>query len=160
MRAADQPSRPPLPPAEAPGAARSAVMRAVKSTNTTPEMRVRSLAHRLGFRFRLHRKGLPGCPDLVFVARRKAIFVNGCFWHGHDCKRGARLPKANALYWREKIARNQARDAKAREDLAAAGWLALTIWECETKDVDRLGARLAAFLSEDDAAALGTDSAG
>jgi DNA mismatch endonuclease, patch repair protein len=132
--------------AEAPDAARSAIMRAVKSRDTKPEMAVRSLAHRLGFRFRLHRKSLPGCPDLVFVARRKAIFVNGCFWHGHDCKRGARMPKANAPYWRAKIAGNMRRDAAARAALAAAGWDALTVWECETRDEGALSARLAAFL--------------
>lgn len=121
-------------------------MRAVKSTDTKPELAVRSLAHRLGFRFRLHRKDLPGRPDLVFAGRRKVIFVNGCFWHGHDCKRGARMPKANASYWRSKIERNRARDAKARADLAAAGWDVLTIWECETKDRDHLRQRLIAFL--------------
>nr|WP_197732018.1 very short patch repair endonuclease [Methylocella tundrae] len=130
----------------APDAARSAVMRAVKSTDTKPEMIVRSIAHRLGFRFRLHRKNLPGCPDLVFVTRRKAIFVNGCFWHGHDCKRGARMPKANADYWRSKITRNQARDLRVREDLAAAGWDVFTIWECETKDQGLLRQRIVAFL--------------
>jgi DNA mismatch endonuclease (patch repair protein) len=127
-------------------AARSAIMRAVKSKDTKPEMTVRALAHRLGFRFRLHRKSLPGCPDLVFVARRKAIFVNGCFWHGHDCKRGARPPKANAPYWRAKIAANQRRDARVRTELAAAGWDALTLWECETRQPDQLRTRLLDFL--------------
>jgi DNA mismatch endonuclease (patch repair protein) len=126
--------------------ARSAVMRAVKSTNTRPEILVRSLAHRLGFRFRLHRKTLPGRPDLVFPGRRKAIFVNGCFWHGHDCKRGGRTPKTNAGYWRAKIARNKARDAWAADALLAAGWDVLVIWECETKETAGLGARLNAFL--------------
>ncbi len=125
---------------------RSAIMRAVKSTNTRPEMVVRSLAHRLGFRFRLHRKDLPGRPDLVFAGRRKAIFVHGCFWHGHDCKRGSRMPKANAGYWRSKIAGNTARDAKSQAALAAAGWGVLIIWECETKDLDALRARLLDFL--------------
>jgi DNA mismatch endonuclease (patch repair protein) len=133
---------------EAPSEARSAIMRAVKSRDTKPEMAVRSLAHRLGFRFRLHRGSLPGCPDLVFVARRKAIFVNGCFWHGHDCKRGARMPKANAPYWRAKIAANRSRDARVRAELAAAGWESLTVWECETRDVEALRARLRAFLAE------------
>ncbi len=122
-------------------------MRAVKSTNTRPEKVVRSLAHRLGFRFRLHRKALPGNPDLVFVSRRKVIFVNGCFWHGHDCKRGDRQPKANASYWSAKIAGNKARDVKAHAALAAAGWDVLTIWECETKEVEPLRARLADFLT-------------
>ncbi|MGO9672657.1 MAG: very short patch repair endonuclease [Methylocella sp.] len=128
-------------------ARRSAIMRAVKSRDTKPEMTVRSLAHRLGFRFRLHRKSLPGRPDLVFVARRKAIFVNGCFWHGHDCKRGARAPKENASYWRAKIAANRSRDARVRAELAAAGWETMTVWECETKDAEDLRARLVAFLA-------------
>lgn len=127
-------------------AARSAVMRAVKSKNTKPEMIVRSLAHGLGFRFRLHRNSLPGCPDMVFVARRKAIFVNGCFWHGHHCKRGARPPKANAPYWRAKIAANQLRDLRVATELGAAGWQAMTVWECETRDQDALAARLIEFL--------------
>ncbi|WOJ91569.1 very short patch repair endonuclease [Methylocapsa polymorpha] len=122
-------------------------MRAVKSTNTRPEMIVRSLAHRLGFRFRLHCSNLPGRPDLVFAGRRKVIFVNGCFWHGHDCKRGDRAPKTNASYWRAKIARNKARDANARAALAAAGWDVLVIWECETKDLEGLSAELSDFLA-------------
>jgi DNA mismatch endonuclease (patch repair protein) len=125
---------------------RSAIMRAVKSTDTRPEMIVRSLAHRLGFRFRLHRKTLPGRPDLVFVGRRKVIFVHGCFWHGHACKRGDRLPKTNALYWTLKIAGNKARDAKAQAALAAAGWRVLVVWECETRDLGALRARIEDFL--------------
>lgn len=131
---------------ETAAAARSAVMRTIKSRDTKPELIVRRLCHQLGFRFRLHRKTLPGCPDLVFVARRKAIFVNGCFWHGHDCKRGARMPKSNTPYWRSKIARNQARDAKAREELGSAGWGVLTVWECETKDLSLVRAQLQDFL--------------
>jgi DNA mismatch endonuclease (patch repair protein) len=134
------------PTTEAAAAARSAVMRAVKSANTKPELVVRRLAHQLGFRFRLHRKTLPGCPDLVFVALRKAIFVNGCFWHGHDCKRGARMPKSNAQYWRAKFAGNRARDAKVREELAAYGWDVLTVWECQTRDAGLLCAQLQDFL--------------
>lgn len=137
----------PESPKTPPDAARSATMRAVKSANTRPEMIVRSLAHRLGFRFRLHRKALPGCPDLVFAARRKAIFVNGCFWHGHDCPRGARTPKTNALYWRTKIANNRRRDAGAQADLTAAGWGVLVVWECETRSLETLRTRLLSFLS-------------
>ena len=113
---------------------RAAIMRAVKAKDTTPEIIVRSAAHALGFRFRLGGRGLPGRPDLVFVARRKVIFVHGCFWHGHDCKRGARAPKANAAYWRAKIAHNRARDAVVLSALAELGWDALVIWECETRD--------------------------
>lgn len=129
-----------------PDETRSRTMRAVKSANTKPEMLVRRLAHRLGFRFRLHRKDLPGKPDLVFPDRQRVIFVHGCFWHGHDCKRGARQPKTNADYWLAKIARNQARDQKVVEELTAAGWPSLILWECELRDQEALAARLFAFL--------------
>ena len=113
--------------------ARSAAMRAVKSTDTSPELRVRSAAHRMGLRFRLHRKDLPGKPDLVFVSRRITLFVHGCFWHGHDCARGARVPKTNRAYWKAKIARNVERDARTAEALRTQGWRPATIWECEIK---------------------------
>jgi len=122
--------------------ARSAVMRAVKGRDTKPEMIVRRAAHRLGYRFRLHRKDLPGSPDLAFPSRKVAIFVHGCFWHGHDCKRGARAPKTNADYWRAKIARNVARDARAEAALEALGWAATIIWECDLKDAGALDKRL------------------
>jgi len=125
---------------------RSAVMRAVKSTNTAPELRVRAAVRALGAGYRLGGWGLPGKPDLTFPGRRTAIFVHGCFWHGHDCKRGARAPKDNADYWRAKIARNLARDARTLEALHAGGWRTLVIWECETKDAGALSARLARFL--------------
>ena len=113
---------------------RSRIMRAVKGKDTGPEMAVRRLAHGMGYRYRLHREGLPGRPDLCFVGRRKAIFIHGCFWHGHDCKRGNRTPKTNSDYWREKIRRNKDRDARNLLDLAAQGWEALVIWECEIGD--------------------------
>lgn len=125
---------------------RSAVMRAVKSANTAPELRVRAAVRALGAGYRLGGWGLPGKPDLTFPGRRAAIFVHGCFWHGHDCKRGARAPKDNADYWRAKIARNVARDARTLEALHAGGWRTLVIWECETKDAGALSARLARFL--------------
>jgi len=99
---------------------RSDIMRAVKSKDTTPEMVVRRLIHGIGYRYRLHGKELPGKPDLVFAGRRKVIFVDGCFWHGHDCKRGARQPKANGDYWKPKIARNVQRDADNLVALAGA----------------------------------------
>jgi len=132
-------------------ATRSAVMAAVKSKNTKPEMRVRRLAHALGYRFRLHRKDLPGSPDLVFASRHKIIFVHGCFWHGHDCARGARQPKTNAEYWRAKIARNVTRDSASQKALQAAGWDVLALWECELKSTV-LEDRLRAFLGPPGAA--------
>lgn len=125
---------------------RSAVMRAVKARDTKPEMLVRRAAHGLGYRFRLHAKHLPGSPDLVFPSRTKVIFVHGCFWHGHDCARGARVLKANAEYWRAKIARNMARDAFTLAALADLGWDALVLWECELKPQAALLERLVAFL--------------
>ncbi len=129
-------------------AQRAAVMRAVKSSDTAPERAVRAAACAAGYRrrYRLRGAGLPGKPDLVFSALGKAVFVHGCFWHGHACKRGARAPKNNATYWSEKIARNCARDARVTAALKAQGWRVLTIWECETRDAERLSARLARFL--------------
>ena len=137
----------PLPKLDtAPSARRSQTMRAVRSKDTKPEMVVRRLAHGLGRRFRLHRKDLPGAPDLAFARDKKAIFVHGCFWHGHDCPRGARTPKTNQDYCRAKIARNKARDRAAVRDLDAMGWQALIIWECDLKDRAILERRLARFL--------------
>ena len=128
-------------------AVRTKTMRAVKSKNTKPELLVRKLIHNLGYRFRLHRKDLPGVPDLVFPSRRKVLFVHGCFWHGHDCKRGARAPKENADYWRQKIARNRARDAAHLEKLSNLEWEAMSVWECELKDLSALTGRIQHFLS-------------
>ncbi len=125
---------------------RSAVMAQVRGKNTKPEMRVRRLLTQLGARYRLHRKDLPGSPDVVLPGRKLAIFVHGCFWHGHDCKRGARAPKANADYWLTKITRNRARDITSREALQAAGWRVETLWECEMKDEATLHERLSALL--------------
>ena len=125
---------------------RSAVMRRVKGRDTTPELTVRRALTRLGARYRLHRKDLPGKPDIVMPGRRLAIFVHGCFWHGHDCARGARVPKQNRDYWVAKVARNVARDARTREALGVAGWRVETIWECELKDAPGLETRLRALL--------------
>ena len=127
---------------------RSRVMRAVKGKNTRPEQRVRSLLHSLGYRFRLHRKDLPGSPDIVLPGRRAVVFVHGCFWHGHDCKRGNRAPKANAEYWRKKLAANVARDQARQADLKARGWRVLVVWECELKDLDVLAEQLRGFLDD------------
>ena len=129
-------------------AARSAVMRAVKSRNTSPEMKVRALLRAIAPGYRVHRAELPGKPDIAYVGRKRAIFVHGCFWHGHDCARGARDPKANAAYWRAKIDRNRARDGRNLESLQALGWRAMVVWECELKDEAALRARLAAFLDD------------
>lgn len=121
-------------------------MARVKSRDTKPEMIVRRLLTRMGFRYRLHRGDLPGRPDIAFIGQRKAIFVHGCFWHGHDCRRGARVPKANRDYWNAKIARNRQRDAAAAQGLMAAGWNTLTLWECALGDEAVLRAELLEFL--------------
>jgi DNA mismatch endonuclease (patch repair protein) len=110
---------------------RRRTMQAVKGKDTAPEMTVRRMLHASGFRYRVHRTDLPGCPDIVFGRRRKIIFIHGCFWHGHDCSRGARIPKSNTAYWTAKIDRNQKRDAATREQLKKDGWRVLVIWECE-----------------------------
>lgn len=125
---------------------RSEIMSKVRSKDTTPELLVRRLLTRLGYRYRLHRKDLPGNPDIAFVGRRKAIFVHGCFWHGHDCKRGARVPKTNTAYWTAKIARNRVRDAAAIDALGANGWEVLTLFECEMRDAEPLQHRLGLFV--------------
>ena len=110
-------------------------------------MIVRQIAHRLGFRFRLHRRGLPGKPDLVFVARKKIIFVHGCYWHGHGCKVGGTGAKSNKGYWGPKIAGNRKRDDLAITELRASGWKVLIIWECETRLEAQLVGRLRCFLN-------------
>jgi DNA mismatch endonuclease, patch repair protein len=126
---------------------RSAVMRAVKSRDTGPERAVRALLWPIAPGYRLHRADLPGKPDVVYVGRKLAIFVHGCFWHGHDCSRGARMPKTNVAYWEAKIARNRARDAKTLGAYSACGWRALAVYECELKDKPALRARLALALN-------------
>ncbi len=126
---------------------RSAVMRAVKSRDTGPERAVRAILHKIAPGYRLNRADLPGKPDIVYGRLRLAIFVHGCFWHGHDCPRGARMPKANAGYWRAKIARNRARDEKNLAAYGAMGWRALVVYECELKEPASLGARLAGALT-------------
>jgi len=124
---------------------RSAVMRAVKGRDTTPELVVRKILREIAPGYRLHRRDLPGAPDIAYIGRKKAIFVHGCFWHGHDCKRGARMPKANADYWREKIARNRTRDERHRAAYQGMGWDVLTVWECETRDEAGLKEKLLGF---------------
>lgn len=125
---------------------RSRIMAAVKSKNTTPELLVRHIAHKLGYRFRLHRADLPGSPDLVFPRLRKVVFVNGCFWHAHQCVRGKRIPATNRPYWLAKRRRNYCRDRRVQKALIALGWEVLTIWECETKSIMSLENILRQFL--------------
>lgn len=125
---------------------RSANMSRIRSNDTKPEMVVRRLAHSLGYRFRLHRKDLPGKPDLVFPARRKVIFVHGCFWHQHpECREG-RMPGTNRDYWVPKLTRNIDRDSSAQSALTELGWQAIVIWECETTNLKALSSRLRTFL--------------
>lgn len=126
---------------------RSRIMRAVKDRDTGPELAVRRLAHSMGFRYRLRRTDLPGKPDLVFPRLCKVIFVHGCFWHGHDCPRGDRLPKSNTDYWQTKIERNRVRDTANIKALRQQGWRAAVIWECELNDPVRIQRRLAKFLT-------------
>lgn len=128
---------------------RSRIMAAVKEKNTSPEMVVRRIAHRLGFRFRLHVKGLPGTPDLVFPRLQRVIIVNGCFWHGHTCGR-CRIPATRREYWVAKIERNMQRDRRNQRLLRRAGWRLLAVWECQTSARRReaLQRRLRRFLSE------------
>jgi DNA mismatch endonuclease (patch repair protein) len=127
---------------------RSENMRRINSRGTKPELAVRRLAYSLGYRYRLHRKDLPGKPDLVFGPRRKVVFVHGCFWHRHDdpvCPDG-RTPRSNEGYWLPKLARNKERDGANIGALEAAGWRVLVIWECEMRNVEALKARLVAFI--------------
>ena len=121
---------------------RSAVMARIKGRDTGPERTVRRLLTAMGVRYRLQRRDLPGRPDLALGPRRLAIFVHGCFWHGHDCPRGSRKPKQNAAFWEAKIARNRARDTRNVAELEAMGWRALTLWECGLKDEAATRARL------------------
>lgn len=135
----------PLTPAQ-----RSERMGRVKGKDTGAEMTVRRLVHGLGYRYRLHRRDLPGSPDLVFAGRRKVIFVHGCFWHRHPdpaCTR-ARMPATRPEYWVPKLEGNRARDLRAEAALTAAGWAVLTVWECELKDAAALRARVEGFLSQ------------
>ena len=124
---------------------RSALMSRVSSRNTGPEMVVRRLLHAAGYRFRLHRRGLPGTPDIVFGSRRKIIFVHGCFWHGHDCQLG-RLPRSRVTFWAEKQRRNRQRDLANVTALESCGWTVMVVWQCELKIRQELLNRLLTFL--------------
>jgi DNA mismatch endonuclease (patch repair protein) len=121
-------------------------MQRIRKTDTRPEMVVRRIAHRMGYRHRLHRRDLPGTPDLVFPGLRKVILVHGCFWHRHDCPLGAKQPSANPEYWLPKLARNAERDRQNRAKLASMGWDVLVVWECETRSLTDLPSLIDRFL--------------
>lgn len=121
-------------------------MSRIRSTNTRPEMFVRSLVHRMGYRYRLHRRDLPGKPDLVFPSQRKAIFVHGCFWHMHNCRFGLVKPKTNIDYWQNKRFSNVERDKSHIAALKSAGWSVLVVWECQVKSPEALQKTLIKFL--------------
>jgi DNA mismatch endonuclease (patch repair protein) len=125
---------------------RRRVMQAIKGKDTGPELTVRRIVHRLGYRYRLHKKGLPGRPDLVLAPRKKVIFVHGCFWHAHDCGHG-RMPESRQEYWVPKLIGNKERDQANVAKLEEMGWKVLTVWECEIKNTAELVDRLTAFLS-------------
>lgn len=126
---------------------RSWIMSRVRGKDTQPELVVRSIVHGMGFRYRLHQSDLPGKPDLVLTRHKKVIFVHGCFWHGHKSCRKSGRPSTNTKFWNDKLNRNQARDLKTRRMLQVRGWRCLVVWECQTKDRNRLKKRLASFLN-------------
>lgn len=130
------------------GIGRSENMRRIRGKNTLPELAMRKLLRELGFpSYRLHRKELPGKPDVAYIGRRKAILIHGCFWHGHNCKVGSRKPQSNRDYWLPKIERNSQRDALHIAEMARLGWSVLTVWECELRDPAALTAKLSTFMS-------------
>jgi DNA mismatch endonuclease (patch repair protein) len=124
---------------------RSRIMKSVGARDTGPELTVRRLLHRLGYRYRLHARDLPGRPDIIFPGRRKVIFIHGCFWHGHGCGKG-KLPKSRAEYWTAKIKGNRDRDARAVARLEDAGWQSLSVWQCELKSLEKIDRALREFL--------------
>jgi DNA mismatch endonuclease, patch repair protein len=125
---------------------RSAVMARVRGRDTQPELRVRRLLHRMGYRYRLHSKNLPGKPDLVFSSRRKVVFVHGCFWHRHRNCVLARLPKSRKNFWLPKLEGNRLRDARRLRELRKLGWTPMVVWECQLRNTKALARRLTAFL--------------
>lgn len=125
------------------------MMARIRGRNTKPEMFVRRAAHRLGYRFRLHRRDLPGSPDLVFPGRKKIVFVHGCFWHSHEGCRFAYKPKTNVEFWETKLRKNRERDIRVKGELECMAWGVLVIWECETVDIDLVEATLRGYLGHD-----------
>lgn len=123
-------------------------MAKIRSKDTKPELKLRRALHAIGYRYRLHDRNLPGRPDLVFSGRRKVIFVNGCFWHGHDCPVGSRLPKTNTAFWAEKRRRNQERDVLQRSQLRDMGWTYVDVWECEVAANAQIVQEVRAFLDQ------------
>jgi DNA mismatch endonuclease (patch repair protein) len=126
---------------------RSEIMGRIRSNDTKPEMTVRRALHRAGYRYRLHRRSLPGKPDLVLPRFKTVVFVHGCFWHGHTCKDGRR-PKSHTDYWEHKLDRNLQRDVRAREELVKLGWKPIVIWACEVKDIGTLLSRVRVCLDQ------------
>jgi len=124
---------------------RSAIMALVKTRHTGPELLARKILYRQGYRYRLHRKDLPGVPDIVFPIRKKAIFIHGCFWHGHGCRYG-RLPKSKLYYWRPKILANRIRDVLKRRQLRKQGWAIFIVWQCQLKTPLRALNKMKMFL--------------
>jgi DNA mismatch endonuclease, patch repair protein len=125
---------------------RSERMRRVKGRDTKPELKLRKLVWGLGYRYRKHRKDVPGQPDLAFVSRKRVIFLHGCFWHRHDCRSGQRLPKSRVKFWSEKFGRNAERDAIVAKSLRLAGWKSLVVWECELRRPRSVERRIRRFL--------------
>ena len=134
------------PPTRMPNAQRSSTMRAVRSSNTAPELSVREVLRSFRYRPLFNSRAIAGTPDAALPRLKKAIFVHGCFWHGHKCQRGDRMPKTNRSYWRSKIARNIARDARVARTLRALGWDVLVVWECQTHNQARLSRRVKDFI--------------
>ncbi|MCE5217787.1 very short patch repair endonuclease [bacterium] len=126
---------------------RHEIMASVRNANTQPERVVRSIVHRMGYRFRLHVRGLPGCPDIVLPRHRKIIFVHGCFWHQHEGCSRSKLPSTNTTFWRQKLERNALRDAVVQRELAELGWSVLVVWACELRDLEHVRNRISSFLA-------------
>lgn len=125
---------------------RSEIMRLVKGKDTKPELVVRQLLHRMGYRYRLHRRDLPGKPDIVFASKKKAIFVHGCFWHRHPGCRWTTMPKTKVEFWERKFESNVTRDSRTLAELKSHGWDVLIVWQCETRDLESLADTLQKFL--------------
>lgn len=124
-------------------------MSRVKSRDTKPERLVRSLIHRMGFRFSLHRKDLPGRPDIALTRHRKLVFVHGCFWHGHTGCSRATIPSTNIQFWKKKISGNKKRDVAVRRRLGVLGWKVFVVWQCQTRNIENITKRLNRFLADD-----------